>query len=210
MSTVSLPPVDTSRSAEHSSAARPQVSPVTVALFAIVIAYVDGFCVTSLHGAVGSVGTTQSPFEHWLRDSTLMLAPVGLAVVAALRLASRWVGHNRREIVRLSGAALLVILSTSAASIAEVSIRSASDYRDEANELELVHSFHATTIANPSGTAALPVADSCDPLCAALHRTLETQVHAVELASAVLIITNLVLVLWVLALRGGRVWTSLR
>ena len=164
---------------------------MTVALFAIVIAYVDGFCVTSLHGAVGSVASTQSPFVHWLRDSTLMLPPLALAVGAALELARRWVGNNRREITRLVGAALLVILCSSAASIAEVALQAASDYRVEVNQLAQLHSIHATTIA----------------LSAARHAALMTQIRAVELAVVVLLITNFVVVGWVLALRGGKVWT---
>src|SRR4029077_15562863 len=52
---------------------------VTVAVAAVVIAYGDGFIVAALHGAVGSVDTSQEPFVRWLRDSTLMVAPLVLA-----------------------------------------------------------------------------------------------------------------------------------
>ena len=207
MSIASLAPLDGPAAAERPSTPGLRVSWVTMALFAAVIAYVDGFWVTSLHGAVGSVDSTQSPFVHWLRDSTLMLPPLILAVLAALRVARRWVGHNRREITRLAGAALLVILFSSAASIAEVALKAASDYRVEVNQLEQVHSIHATTVAVEAGTVAASADDSCTSLCAARHATLMTQIRAVELATVVLLITNFVLVLWVLALRGGRVWT---
>ena len=191
MSIASPVQLDVPAAAERPVHTRLSVSWMTVAVFATVIAYVDGFCVTSLHGAVGSVASTQTPFVHWLRDSTLMLPPLALAVGAALTLARRWVGHNRREITRLVGAALLVILFSSAASIAEVALKAASDYRVEVNELEQVHSTHSTTIA----------------LAAARHATSTLQIRAVERAVVVLLITNFVLVLWVLALRGGRVWT---
>ena len=190
MSIVSLPPLDVSDVAERPTITQLSMSWMTVAVFAAVIAYVDGFCVTTLHGAVGSVDSVQSPFVHWLRDSTLMLPPLVLAVGAALWLARRWVGHNRRELTRLVGAALLVILFSSAASIAEVALTAASDYRVEVNQLEQVHSTHSTPIA----------------LHAARHSTLTLQIRAVERASVVLLVTNFALVLWVLALRGGRVW----
>jgi hypothetical protein len=207
MSIVSLAALDAPASAERPSTTGLQVSWVTVAAFAIAIAYVDGFCVTSLHGAIGSVDSTESPFVHWLRDSTLMMPPLVLAVLAALGLARRWVGHNRREIARLAGAALLVILFSSAASIAEVAISSASDYRVQANQLEQVHSIHATTVAVQPGTVGESSPGSCTSLCAARHETVVTQLRGVGVATVVLLITNLVLVLWVLALRGGRVWT---
>ena len=50
-----------------------QVSWVTVVVCASVIAYIDGFWLTSLRGAVGAIDATQSPFSRWLRDSTLMV-----------------------------------------------------------------------------------------------------------------------------------------
>ena len=45
---------------------RPEVSWATVALLTIVIAVVDGFWVTSLHGAVGDVASGQDQFHRWL------------------------------------------------------------------------------------------------------------------------------------------------
>ena len=47
---------------------------------------------------------------------------------------------------------------------------------------------------------------TCVGLCSAQHATLLAHVRAVGYASLVLLISNLVLVLWVLALRGGRLW----
>ena len=203
----SLVPLDSPAAAERPSIPGLRVSWVTVAVFALAMAYIDGFCVTSLHGAIGSVDSTQSPFVHWLRDSTLMVPPLTLAVLAALGVARRWVGQNRREITRLAGAALLVIVFSSTASIAEVAISSASDYRVQINQLEQIHSLHATTVAVQRGNVTASTPDSCTSLCGARHDTFVTQLRGIGLASVVLLIANFVLVLWVLALRGGRVWT---
>jgi hypothetical protein len=57
------------------SAVRHRLRPswVTIGLWAVVIAYVDGFWVTSLQRTVGAFERNQPPFMRWLRDSTLML-----------------------------------------------------------------------------------------------------------------------------------------
>lgn len=205
MSTLTMAPLDAPAIPEVGSRARLQVNWITVGLCAVVIAYMDGFCLTSLHGAVGTVDSSQSPFAHWLRDSTLMLAPVTLGVLAALTQARRWVGRSRREIVRLAGAALLIIVVSSAVSIAQVAVSSAKEYKIQSSDLGLIHSTHATVAALPPGTAA-PAPGSCVALCAARRLTLHTQLRAVALASVILLIVNAVLVVWTLALRGGRLW----
>ena len=43
---------------------------LTVLPLAVVLAFADGFWVTSLRGAVGAIERTQSPFASWLREST--------------------------------------------------------------------------------------------------------------------------------------------
>ena len=180
---------------------------VTVAVAAVVIAYGDGFIVTALHGAVGSVDTSQEPFVRWLRDSTLMVAPLVLAVMAALVLARRFVGQNRREIVQLAGAALLMIIISSAASIAEVSMSAVTEYKTQSAELAVIHANHATTPVVDPGASVVPT-QSCTGLCAAKHLTLMVQLRAAVYASVILLITNIALVLWILAMRGGRLWGS--
>jgi hypothetical protein len=203
------------------SRSRLPVSWVTVALCAVVIAYVDGFWLTSLQGAVGAIERNQPPLMRWLRDSTLMLPLFFLAIVGALLLARRWVGQSRRELVKLGATALLVIGIGSAVGIAEVAASSAYDYKLQTTHLQLgQHLRHAdgvptdaasTTSACDAACLALHVNHAaaggpCDAFCSARQATLRVHVRAVKLASGVLLLSNIVLVAFVLAVRGGRLW----
>ena len=190
-----------SRSSEHLP-----VSWVTVAVFAVALAYADGFWVTSALRAIGATANNQGPFLHWLRDSTLMLPPIVLAVLAALELTRRWVAQGRREIVQLAGAALLIIVISSAVSIAQVAISSASDYKFQASQLSLTHTNHFSTPAAIPVPASVTKPGACVDLCAARHSSMVVHVRAVGYATLVLLVTNVVLVIWLLAVRGGRLW----
>ena len=180
----------------------------TVAVFAIVIAYVDGFWVTSLQGAVGAIEVTQAPFVRWVRDSTLMLPLLLLAVVAALSLTRRWAGRGHREFRQLAVAAISIIVITTVVSIAQVATMSVHDYNIQAAQLGQVHAGHASTVAVDPGVVTPLGGNACSALCAARHATLMAHVRSVGYAGLVLLFTNLVLVVWVLALRGGRLWAA--
>jgi hypothetical protein len=185
---------------------RLQVSWVTVAVFAVALAYVDGFWTTSVLKAIGATASSQEPFQRWLRDSTMMLPPLALAVFAALLLTRRWVGHGRREIVQLATAAALILAFSTVVSIAEVATTTAQDYSTQTNLLEHPHTNHFTPPAVPA-TATVTNTSGCTLLCAAKHDALVVHERAVAYGSAALLVTNLLLVLWLLAIRGGRLWT---
>ena len=191
-----------------SPARRLHLSWPTVAVFAAVIAYVDGFWVTSLQGAVGAVELTQEPFVRWVRDSTLMLPLMLLAVVAALSLTRRWAGRSHREFRQLAVAAISTMVITTVVSVAQVATMSIHDYNIQAAQLGQVHAGHASTIAADPGAVAPLGGKACSALCAARHATLMAHVRSVGYAGLVLLFTNLVLVVWVLALRGGRLWAA--
>ena len=91
MSPVTLEPPDTGVLETAPSRECPVVSWATVALLTIVIAVVDGFWVTSLHGAVGDVASGQNQFHRWLRDSTMMLPALVLSVLVVLAFSRRLV-----------------------------------------------------------------------------------------------------------------------
>jgi len=186
---------------------RLQVYWLTVAFFAIVIAYGDGFWVTTVQGAVGAIERNDAPLSRWLRDSTLMLPLFFLAVLASLVLARRWFGHSRSRLVRFGATALLMMLITSAVGMAEMAASSAYDYRLQTRDLTSVVAIHHHEEITPAATAAN---GGCSVLCAEKRLTLASHLKALRLTSVVLLLSNVVLVLWVLALRGDRLWRSNR
>jgi len=180
---------------------------LTVAFFAVVIAFGDGFWVTSVQGAVGAIERNDPPVSRWLRDSALMLPLFFLAVLAAILLGRRLFGNSRSRLVTFGGTALLMVLLTSAVAITEVAASSAYDYRLQSRDLVSVHAFHQT-IADPAPGATAPTNGACTGICAEKKLTLHSHLKALRIASVVLLLSNVVLVLWVLALRGDRMWRS--
>jgi hypothetical protein len=186
-----------------------RLSWLTVAVFAVAFAYVDGFWVTSLQGAIGSLERSRPPFQRWLRDSTLMLPVYVGAVVVALLLARRWVGQRRRAVARLGTATVLIVAICTAVGAAEVANSSAYDYHlqtehlDEVDALNHAHAREGRVV--PSAYADAD-SDACTGLCAAKRSTRELHVRAVTRASVVLLLTNSLLAIWLLALRGGQLW----
>jgi len=182
---------------------------LTVAFFAVVIAFGDGFWVTSVQGAVGAIERNDPPFARWLRDSALMVPLYFLAVLAAILLGRRWFGRHRSRLMKVGGTALLMVVLTSAVAITTVAASSAYDYRLQSRDLVSVHAFHQT-IADPAPGATAPTNGGCTGICAEKQLTLNSHMKALRVASVVLLLSNVVLVLWVMALRGDRIWRSPR
>jgi hypothetical protein len=229
VSRIRRPPVS-ENAAEHR---RP--SWITVGLGAVVIAFADGFWVISLRGAVGAVSENQNPFRGWLQSSTLMLPVVLLVILGSLKLTRRWVPSGSRLGHELAMALLLVVTFTSVISIGEVAAYSWHDYRIQAKELATMHPKTGAPMlmglggdqldkstgdqlnmstgdakAIPSKTESM-IARSpskCSALCAARRATRNTHLRAVGYVSVLLFATNLVLFLWILALRSGQLWTQ--
>ena len=190
----------------HAWQERQQVWWISIAVFAIVMAYADGFWVTSLQGAVGAIERRQPPFERWLRDSTLMVPVYVIAVLAAVLMARRLVGHGHGKVVKFATTALLIVLLSSVVATAEVAASSAYDYHLQTRHLELQHASHTTLVAAQPGTIVPTNPSSCTGTCAVRRDTFNMHVRAVLYGSRMMLITNLVLVVWVLALRGNRLW----
>jgi len=186
------------------------VSWPTIILFAAVISYVNGFWVTSLQGAVGALQRSEPPFERWLRDSTIMLPLYAVGILVAVLLARRWFGRSPRAVVRGASAAVLIIAVCTLVGIAEVANSAAYDYRLQTEHIDSVHDMNHT--GNPAtgtaetATSANASADDCVGVCAAKESTLGLHVRAVTRASALMLITNVLLVGWLLAVAGDRLW----
>jgi len=169
---------------------RPAVPWPTVVPLAVAMAYADGFWMTSLRGATGAIERNQAPFASWLRESTLVLPIFVFAVLGALALALHLFGPVLRTPRNVVATVLLVVSAGTLAGIAEVAVSSAYDYHLQSDQLKLMDSMRNTSVGSS--------------LAQQLQATLGLQVHAVAYGAVILLVTNVVLVGWILALRGGR------
>ncbi|MEO6144788.1 MAG: hypothetical protein ABIP19_12485 [Dermatophilaceae bacterium] len=184
---------------------RPAVPWATVLPLAVLMAYADGFWLTSLRGAVGAIERTQEPFATWLRESTLSLPLFVLAVLGALTLAVRWLGPVLTKPKTIVAAALLIVAAGTLAGAGEVAASSAYDYHLQANQIQLMNTMagmiERTSMAEMPGMASTT---SVGSIPEQKQASLALQVRALGLGSVILLATNLILVGWVIALRGGR------
>ena len=200
----------------------------TVAVFAIVLAYVDGFWLTALQGTIGAIELNEPPFMHWLRDSTLMLPLVFLAVLLALLGARRWFAGRRRALVGLGAAALLIALISGGIGIAEVGASSFIDYQYQKHHLELIHSYGVAAQAGAATVAGFgPATNGFGPAASLTYTlycnlrgvaagsavtlleyaTLMVHVRALYISTLVLLSTNLVIAAMLLLLLKDRLWS---
>jgi hypothetical protein len=164
----------------------------TVVVLAALLAYADGFILTSIQGAVGAIERAQHPFSFWLRTSTLMLPVFLLSVLVALAVARRLVGPVLRSARKVVLAAVLIVLAGSAVGSAEMVVSAAYDYQLQSAQGQ-AH-MNMSVPADPS---------ACTGMCAAQQSQFDLDQRAARLGSVLVLGANLVAVGWVLALRGG-------
>jgi hypothetical protein len=173
---------------------------LTVLALAVLMAYVDGFVVTSTEGAVGAIGSNDSPFTGWLRDSTLALPVFLFAVYRTLAFRGRRHGAVLRRPRAVLATALIVVAVGSLVGVAEVAASGLANYELQAEQLRGTQSVHG----HEPPVAGAADADPCAGLCASLDATAAVHVRAAEYASALVLAANVVLVGWVVAARRGR------
>jgi hypothetical protein len=171
--------------------ARPAVPWRTVIPLAAMMAYADGFWMVSLRGAVGAIERTQEPFLSWLRESTVLLPAFVLAVIAAVTLALRWFGPVLAGKKAFFMTALLI---AAAGTVAGTVILAASEAWDYALQHDLMSTLHHATSAQ-----------SVDQLD---QSSLGLQLAAFGYGVGLLLVTNLVVTGWTVAIRGGRLDVS--
>ena len=177
-----------------------QVPLLTALVLAVLMAYADGFVLTSTEGAVGAIGSNDSPFASWLRQSTLALPVFLFAVYGAFAFGGRRFGPVLRRPRAVVATALLVVALGTTVGVFEVAASAVANYEVQAEQLrdnQSVHG-HATPVADTEA------ADACTGLCASLDETAAVHMRAAEHASALILGANVVLVGWVVAARGGR------
>lgn len=160
---------------------------LTVLPLAVVLAYADGWWTTSLRGAVGAIERTQGPFATWLRESTLALPVFALAVLGALTLALAWFGPAPPRPRTVIATAAIIAAATTVVGVAWVAAGSAYDLHLQSTQLDLMYSMRHTA------AGALQAQQAAAGL----------QVRAVGFGAGIILVTNLVLIGWVLAIRGG-------
>jgi hypothetical protein len=176
---------------------------LTVVPLAVVLAFADGFWVISLRGAVGSIERTQAPFVSWLVESTLALPVFVLAVLGALTLAARWFGPAGHKTKAVVATVLLIVAAGTLVGIGALAISSGYDYHLQSSQAPVMDPMPSTGMDSmPSmGTDSMgSIGSTPQPN----HGSLALQARAVGLGSGILLVTNLALVSWVVAIRGGR------
>ncbi len=157
---------------------------------AVVVAFADGFWTSSLRVAVGAIERAQTPFLSWLRDSTLLLPVFVLAVLGVLVLAARRFGPDVRRPGPVIATAVLVAVAATVAGVATAAGSAAYDYHLQVGQLASMSSMDGSCVGD----------------CLANQRDATWALHlrALGVGAALMLVTNLVVVAWVVALRGGR------
>ena len=177
----------------------PSTTPwLTVLFLAAVMAYADGFWLTSLQDAIGSVARAQGPFQDWLRVSTVTLPVFAVAVHKALTRGGRRYGAQLRSVRAVAATTLLIAAAGTAVGIGALVANSAYEYNLQANEIALTQNLHDHAAGTNHAHAV------CATTCDATHATLMVHVKGVSYASGLVLGTNVLLVGWVVALKGGR------
>jgi hypothetical protein len=169
-----------------------------VAVLAVGMSFADGFWIVSLREAAGAAIRTGRPFASWLVDCTVVLPLFVGAVVAALAIAYRRHGPAPRGRNAVATGLLVALAGTLAALVVAVS-SAGYDYYLQAGQADQVASSHS----HGSGQIS-PYDPTCTGSCAIDQTTLVVHARGLAFLVPVLLTTNVLLVGWVLALRGGR------
>ena len=174
--------------------ARLAVPWTSVLTLAVLLDFADGFFMTSLRNAVGAIERTQEPFTSYWRTSLLLLPVFVLGVLAALTVALRLFGPAPQGRKPVLATVLLVSVAATLVGAAATTASSAADYRLQSGQLGMMKSMRGT----------------CDAACLAAqqHATAAAHVRAIAIVGALMLLTNLLLVGWLVALRGGRLQVS--
>jgi hypothetical protein len=180
---------------------------VTVFAVAIVMAAADGFIVTSIQGAVGAIQRSQSPFASWSRDTAILLPVFVVAVMWAFGRAHHKHGLGSlamRSWRRVITTALLIAAAGAVVGIAHTTVSAAIDYRLQSQQLQRTAALHSHTVGGLDGSPTANQAYTDGNWSPEQRETMALDVKAVGYGAGLILATNIVLVGWVVALRGGR------
>ena len=180
--------------------ARPKASaPWSIVIpLAALMCFADGFWIISLREAAGAPIRTGRPFASWLADCTAVLPLFVLAVATALAIAYGRYGAVLRQTRTVVKTALIVALAGTLTGLVVAFASAGYDYYLQANEAEFVATTHVHT------GAVSPTDPTCTGSCAVEQATLEVHARGLAYSVPLLLTTNVLLVGWTVALRGGR------
>ena len=172
---------------------------VTVGVLAILMAAADGFILASLQGAVGAIERAQGPFLSWARDTAIVLPLFVLAVMWAFTRAHRKHGLTTgalRSPRKVLTTALLIVAAGTAVGVGETAVSGAYDFHLQSQLLETMaaHNQHGAGHETATGGSWTPQQ----------RQTAAVDVKAAAFGGGLILVANLVVVGWVVALRGGR------
>lgn len=161
----------------------------TVVPLAVALALANSFWMVVLRGAVGAVERTQQPFLSWWRDSLLTLPFATLAVLVAVQVARRLLGRTRGRFGFLISWLLVVAFGT-VAGLMQVALSAVYDYVLQTRENVMMTTGNGGMCSGP------------DCLERMQHATMALQLRALGFGAGVILVTNLVVTIWVIAIRG--------
>jgi hypothetical protein len=170
---------------------------VAAIVLAVGMCFADGFWIISLREAAGAAIRTGRPFASWLVDCTVVLPLFVGGVAAALALAHRRYGSAPRGRKVVATGLLVALAGTVAALVMAVS-SAGYDYYLQARDAEFVQTAHKHV------GAISPTDPTCTGSCAVEQATLVVHARGLAYLVPLLLVTNGVVVGWVVALRGGR------
>jgi hypothetical protein len=139
---------------------------------------------------VGAIERTRDPFVSWVQGSVILTPLFAFAVLAALALAYRWFGPVLRRPRRVVATSLLVVAACTLAGAGALVLSGAYDLRLQLSQLDRM------------STMGVICVDTC--LTAQRDATLVLQLKALGAGTVLLLLTNLLLVGWMVAIGGGR------
>ncbi len=162
----------------------------TVLSLAAAMAYGDGFWMVALRDAFGAVERTDHPFTSWLVESTLALPVFALAVLEVITRAHRRYGPLLTAARPVARTGVATAFAGSIVGAVWLSATAAYDYRLQAALVQHMTAMRGNCVGN----------------CVASEQnsTMRVHVEALLLGGALLVATNVVVVAWVIAVRGGR------
>ncbi len=182
----------------------------SVGLFAVVLAFANGFIVTSMQWTVGAIERLSPPFEQWMFNSVVMIPVYAIAIIGALYLARRLAGTGSGKAKKLWIAVGLIIITGLLVGMVNMALSSAYDYYLQTQHIDLGQHLRHPLYRVDGTTPVLVGSSTCDATCQAISATKGAHIRGFFLATKLFLVIDAVLVVWTLALRGGVIWVPRR